>query len=191
MNNIKSAGWLFCLLIILAYSSYYFALSPVFVRLDDQALSTMPDTIVHDLKVSQYDETGKLANQLITPLLKHIPYQNSHWLKSPDIIVSQNNHPDWHIRAEQALAVHAGQKITFRSHVVIDQRDPATQTAHTFRTEELIYFPKQKFALSHVAVLFEQPGSVVQSQGMKAWLAEKHVKLLSKTNATYQPPHKA
>ena len=40
----------------------------------------------------------------------------------------------------------------------------------TLKTEEVTYFPKEKKATTILFVTFEQPGNIVQSKGMNAYL---------------------
>lgn len=187
MNASKQALGLFFTLVALACSGWYFASSqPSLIRLDEKALSREADGIILDLTVSRYDESGKLASYLQTSRLEHIPQNETHFLQSPRIVIEEPNQPAWEITASQARAFHKGEKIIFTHHVVIHQAKSETTQESTITTEKLVYFPKKKLATTEQAVRFEQPGSVVYSQGMKAYLADKRVEL-SKARATYEP----
>lgn len=188
MNAAKQAVWLFCALVALAFSGYYFASSRAStVRLDKRTLSITADTVISDLTVRQFDANGKLANYIETPELRHIPKQDTHLLKRPRIVIAQDDQPDWEIRANSARAIHRGEEITFLNQVVVHQGGDAHTEESTLKTDELTYYPQQKLATSALAVIFERPGSIVHSQGMKAYLEQKHVQLLSGARATYEP----
>ncbi|WP_019217308.1 LPS export ABC transporter periplasmic protein LptC [Legionella tunisiensis] len=189
MNAAKQAAWLFCVLIALACSGWYFASSTPVAKLDDKALSNAADTIITNLTVRRFDETGKLVNYLKTPELQHIPSHNTHLLQSPYIVITQTNQAPWEIKSERAKAIHGGQQITFIHNVIIHQNKSTHNQESTMKTEELTYFPKNKLATTEKAVRFEQPGSIVLAKGMKAYLADKRVQLLSKARATYEPKH--
>ncbi|WP_133128217.1 LPS export ABC transporter periplasmic protein LptC [Legionella nagasakiensis] len=189
MNASKQAAWLFIALISLACSGWYFASTPATQKLDDKTLSTTVDTTIHQLTVYQYDAHGKLVNYLQTPLLRHIPQDNKHWLKTPHIIITQAKEPPWEIRSKQAISLHGGEKITFSKSVVIHQPKDGHTPESTLKTEEMIYFPKEKLAMTEKEVTYEQPGNIVQSTGMKAYLAEKRVQLLNRARGIYDPKH--
>lgn len=187
MNAGKQALWLFTALIGLAFSSWYFASSNKVTKLDDATLATTVDIIIHELTVRQFNTEGKLTNILKTPLLHHIPQSNKHWLKSPYILVSQDNEKPWEIRSAMATSLHGGEEITFTDDVIIHQEPDVRSPASTVTTEELVYFPKQKLATTEKHVTFEQPGNIIQSEGMMAYLAEKRVKLLGNARGSYVP----
>lgn len=187
MNAAKQAVWMFFALIALACSGYYFASAPQTIKLDNNALSITADSVITRLSVRQYDEQGKLVNYLQTPELRHIPQGDTHLLESPHIIIAQDNQPDWDIRSNKAKAIHGGEQITFIKDVVVHQQADKRTEESTLRTDELVYLPKQKLATSALTVTFERPGSLVHSDGMRAYLAEKHIQLLSRARATYEP----
>ncbi len=187
MNAVKQAIWLFCTLIVLACSSWYFVSSePVIAKLDEKTLSKEADAIVTNLTISRFDEAGKLINYLQTPQMRHIPQGETHFLESPRIILKEPGQPAWEITAAQAKATHKGEKIILIHNVVIHQAKSQTTQESTIKTEKLVYFPKEKLATTELAVIFEQPGTIVHSQGMKAYLADKHVQL-GNARATYEP----
>lgn len=189
MNAARQAAWLFCAMIALACSGWYFAGTPAPAKLDDQTLANTPDYVIHGFAVRQFDAQGVLINFMESPELQHIPNQDANLIKSPHITVKQDDQPAWDIRSGHAKAINRGESITFMKQVVIHQEKGSKTQASTFKTEELVYFPKKKYATSSVAVIFEQPGSVVHANGMNAYLEDKHVELLGKTRATYEPNH--
>lgn len=188
MSAAKQAVWLSSALIALACSGYYFAIPTTTVRLDAQTLSTTPDAIITDLNVRQFDAQGQLSNHMYAKEMRHIPQGNTHLFKKPHIIVAQAKQANWDIRAAQARAINGGEQITFLQRVIVHQAPDSHNPESTLSTEELTYFPKQKLATSEAAILFKRPGSVVHSQGMKAYLNDNHVQL-SNAHATFEPNH--
>lgn len=187
MNAAKQAAWLFCALIALACSGYYFASNSTLIKLDKNALSITADAVITNLSVRQFDKEGKLAHHLNTPEMRHIPKNDTHILKSPQIIITQADQPPMEIRSTMAKALHGGEQITFRNNVIVHQGQNKNTEESTLRTDELLYYPKQKLATSTKVVTFEKPGSIVHSKGMKAYLEDKHIQLLSRAHATIEP----
>lgn len=187
MNAAKQAVWMFFAIIALACSGWYFASKPQAKRLDAQTLANTEDTIVTNIVISQYNNKGQLVNRLASPTMKHIPEQNTHLLTHPHILIIEENQPAWEIDAASATGIDGGKQITFKKEVVIHQQAGEHNLENTFKTEELLYFPKQKYATTELPVFFSQPGSTMHAQGMHAWLNEKHIELLSNTRITYEP----
>lgn len=190
MNAAKQAGWLFLILITLACSGWYFAsTSSHTFKLDDKTLSSTPDTIISHLTVKQFDDNGHVSNYLQTPYMEHVPLNNTHQLVTPHIIVTQKNQTPWEIHAMEATALHGGQKITFNKHVIIHQKQNEQTQETTLKTEQITYFPKKQLATTPKDVTFVQAGNVVESTGMRAYLAENHVQLLNNARGTYAATH--
>ena len=187
MNAAKQAVWLFFALIGLACSGWYFASSSTVIKLDEETLSTTPDMIVNTLSVRQFDSNGQQAHYLQTPLLHHTPRNDTHWLKTPQIIVANAKQGVWDIRSKQAIALNGGEKITFTKEVIIHQQHHEKTQESTLTTEQLTYFPKGKFATSDVKVTYSQAHNTVEAIGMKAYLNDKRVQLLSQARGTYAP----
>lgn len=189
MNAAKQAIWLFFLMIALGCTGWYFAISTNKVKLDDETLANTADSIVLGLTVRQFTATGSLANFLESTEMQHIPDKDMNLFTSPHIIVAQGEQAAWDIRSRKAHSINKGEQITFIQDVVIHQDANGKSQASTLKTEELVYFPKQKFATTALAVIFEQPGSTIHSVGMNAYLEDKHVELLGKARAIYKPNH--
>ena len=83
-----------------------------------------------------------------------------------------------------------GKKITFNKEVVIHQPASDHNQENTLKTEQLIYYPDKKYATTTKLVTFIQPGSIVTSTGMNAWLEEKRIQLLNRPRINYEPKKK-
>ncbi|MBA2652759.1 MAG: LPS export ABC transporter periplasmic protein LptC [Tatlockia sp.] len=188
MNALKQAAWLVSVLIALACSRFYFAsLKPV-ERLNDSVLSKTADMVVSNLVVRRFDEKGKLVNFLQAPEMQHVPDNNTFYFSSPRMSLNQTDQPAWEISSKKAKALNGGEKITFINDVVIHQDKNTKGQESTIKTELLHYFSKTRIAMTKAAVSFEQPGSIVHSKGMKAYLDEKRVQL-NHAHATFEPKH--
>ncbi len=189
MSGARQSLWIFLLLMSIAGSGWYFARPAEKFRLDQQTLAVTADMMVHELSVKQFNEQGQLVNHLTTPYLEHIPSNDTYTLSQPEIRVLQQDQSHWVIHSNKAIAVNRGEKITFQDHVVIDQLAEAKHPASQFRTDSISYFPKLQKAITQEYIVFEQPGTIVESIGMEAWLAEKKVNLLKRARGRYVPTH--
>lgn len=74
--------------------------------------------------------------------------------------------------------------------MIVHQKSGSNNQESTFKTEEVTYFPKEKRATTELFVTFEQPGNIVESTGMNAYLDEKRVELLHGAKGSYVPNNK-
>lgn len=187
MNATKQAIWLLSTLIIIALSGWYYVDLETATKLDNEALSTTIDASISQLTVRQFNSEGLLTNLLTTPLMQHIPKEDIHLLQAPHIIIAQVDQPSWEIRSKKAKSFNGGQRIIFIKHVIVHQNPGEKTQESTLKTEEVTYFPKEKKATTDLFVTFEQPGNIIQSTGMNAYLDEKRVELLHQARGSYAP----
>ncbi|CAM2978236.1 LPS export ABC transporter periplasmic protein LptC [Legionella worsleiensis] len=187
MNAIKQVLWLFLALALLTCSIWYFNGAKKHITLDADALATSIDSTVTQLTVRQFNPEGIMINVLTTPLMQHIPKNNIHLLKTPHIIIKQDDQPAWEINSQRAKSYEGGKRIKFIEQVVVHQNPGDKTQESTLKTEEVTYYPKEKKATSNLLVTFEQPGNTIQSTGMNAYLDEKRVELLHQARGSYEP----
>ncbi|MGL5743100.1 MAG: LPS export ABC transporter periplasmic protein LptC [Legionella sp.] len=187
MNAAKQFIWLFFTLIILACSGWYYSHSSAFIRLDRDTLINSVDTTISNVTVRQFNQQGTLANLLRTPQMQHIQKDNVYLFQNPHILVSQEEQPPWDITSKKAKSFEGGKQITFIGNVVVHQKKGDKSQESTFKTEEVTYLPKEKKARTDVLVTYEQPGNIIQSTGMNAYLDEKRVELLHQARGSYVP----
>ena len=188
MNAAKQVTWFFLTLIILVGSGWYYSKSAR-IHLDRDALANSIESTVSHLKVRQFNTEGTLTNLLTTPKMQHIQSGDIYLLHSPHILVSQEEQPPWNIHSESARSFDGGKRITFTGNVVVHQKRGDTSQESTLKTEEVTYFPKEKKASTDLLVTYQQPGNIIQSTGMNAYLDEKRVELLHQARGSYVPAH--
>lgn len=190
MNMAKQTIWVLVAALLLIGSSWYYKQLKPLIRLDNETLSTTIDSTVTKLTVRQFNENGELANLLTTPLMEHIPKDNIHLLQTPHIVIKEKDQPEWEINSRTAKSYQGGERITFINKVVVHQNPDKKTQESTLKTEEVTYFPKEKRATTDLFVTFEQPGNIIESTGMNAYLEEKRVELLHGAKGSYAPTQK-
>lgn len=191
MNNTvkQTSGVILAVLMLIGSGWYYTHLRPI-IQLDKDTLSNTVDATVSKLTVKQFNEAGVLINQLTTPLMEHIPKDNIHLLQNPHIVIKENQQPAWDITSKKAKSFDGGHYITFRENVVVHQEASKANQESTIKTEEVTYYPQEKKATTNLFVTFEQPGNLIESTGMNAYLDEKRVELLHGAKGSYVPNNK-
>jgi lipopolysaccharide export system protein LptC len=186
MNTAKQLVWLFFTLVILACSGWYYSHTNLLMRLDSETLANSVETTVSQLKVRQFDTEGTLVNLLSTPTMQHIQNGDVYLFEHPHILVSQENQQPWDIHSKTGKAIAGGDRIIFAGNVIVRQKH-GDNSQSTLKTEEVTYFPKEKKASTDLLVTYEQPGNIIQSKGMNAYLDEKRVELLHQARGSYVP----
>lgn len=178
---LKKSVWLLLVCAGLIFFSLQLSKQHAIEKPPIHLLTAGVDAVVLNLTVHQFDEHGALKNTLFTPEVTHFPKKKMHQLRDPIITVHQDNQPDWQIHSQTAHALSGGKKITFLGDVLIQQPEKGNQV----HTESLTYYTETKIATSSAMIEFKQPGSIVHSQGMRAYLDKKIIQLLSKPYATF------
>ncbi|MBN9231346.1 MAG: LPS export ABC transporter periplasmic protein LptC [Legionella sp. 40-6] len=186
MNINKQLSWGLLTLITLVCSGWYYSQQGLFAQLDSESLANSIESTITNLRVIQYKEDGSLANLLTTPQVQHIPKGDLYYFQKPHIIITQEDQP-WDIRSVTAKSYDGGKRITFSGNVVVRQKITGSQDESILKTEEVTYFPQEKKASTDLLVTYEQPGNIIQSQGMNAYLEEKRVELLHQARGSYAP----
>lgn len=187
MNATRHVAWLIFAFVALAGSHWYVVSSEKIIKLDASTLANTADVILSELNVDQFDTQGLLINHLFTPQMRHIPEQNTNVFLLPNIQLTPANHDYITINSKSARAVNGSEQITFTGQVVIHQFGAPSGKPNRLITEKLVYFTAKKIATTAAPVTFIQDNIVVKSIGMRAYLTEKKVNLISRVQATYQP----
>ena len=183
----RQAVWFFIFLVSCVSSAWLFITQPKALKLNKYDLLNTADIFIDVLTVTKFDSNGGLVHYLETPFLHHIPAHNTYIFKMPHIIVNQANKAPWDIRAQQAVALNGGQKISLKYNVIAHQAETAQTQASTLRSESMTYFPKKKIIISSADVVYSSKAYIVSSKGMKADLVNKHLQLLAQAKGAYDP----
>ncbi len=182
--------YLFLLLIGLGFSGWYYAQSSfIFNALSPKLIAYLPDIIVDDLSVKQFDIKGQLSHYFYTPQLIHTPNKNLSRFTHPKIILSsqEENGRPWSIQADNGIAEDGLDKITLINNVVFHQNASGNDQEKTLRTTSITYYPKKNWAETQEMIFFEEPRLHAQSLGMTANLKTQEIHLLQQVSSIYVP----
>lgn len=183
----NNALWFFLIIASLAFSGWYFASKAPRYTMNDKSLNESIDNRIINLDLKQYNAQGQLAHRLKTPLMTHVPNGDVNHFTQPRITIMQEKQEPWNIQSQEGTSQKGGEKIIFKNQVKLTQKLVNTDAVNYFETEELSYFPKDKMAETSKDIHYVQPGAVVDATGLKAWLNEKRVQLLSNARGIYAP----
>ncbi len=180
--------YLFLLIIALGFSGWLYMQSSFNINfLSPKTIAYLPDMMIEDLTVTQFDVEGKPAHYFHTPHLTHFPHKSMSQFTSPQIILSPEEGQPWTIRSDKGKAEDGSNKITLIGDVVFHQNAADNEKEKIIKTEEMTYYTKRSWATTQKKVFFEQPGLSVQSTGLAADLKKQQIYLLHQVSSIYNP----
>lgn len=188
MHKTKLINW-GCIIITAFVCSFWYYMSKtnsIGFNIDKEKLKNSVDATINDISFKEFNHKGELANFLETPMIEHIPKNNTHFLTKPHIIVREEDKDPWDINAKSAKAIKGGKKITFSNDVSIAQKKDVGKGDILLLTEEITYFPNKKYATTKKDVKLRQDNSIVEATGLKAFLAESRIKFMSNARGHYE-----
>lgn len=182
--------YMFIMIILLGFTGWYYA-QPSLVNnpIPKDVLIHLPDIIITDLNITQFNAQGNMANHFYTPELTHFPYNNLSQFIEPRIIVysQASSEQPWLIQANQGESEQGSKIITLSEHVHMHQQGNGTEKEKTILTDEITYYADTDTATTQDIIYFSEPGLHVKSQGMTANLKEQRIHLLQQVTSEYQP----
>lgn len=144
------------------------------------------DFYMQGVTATRFDKQGQLVSSLYSPKVTHYPHQDTYLLENPDIQLREENNPQpWQIRAYHGKALHQMTYVELWEDVRIHQNNSSAHPTTTILTSFLIVKPKIKYAETDKPVTFLQPGTRINSIGMRAYFNQQKVELLSHARGYY------
>ena len=146
-----------------------------------------PDAFIDAFDLSGLDARGQLQHRLWAERMQHYPDDNSTVLDAPYLELYRPDEPPWKISADNGHISANGAEVVLQGNVsLLRAAGPGTRAAE-IHTGSLHAFPQREYAETDVAITYRSGGLEVNSVGMRAYLAEGRVELVSRVRATHQP----
>tara|TARA_B100000989_G_scaffold298988_1_gene291699 strand:+ start:8200 stop:8796 length:597 start_codon:yes stop_codon:yes gene_type:complete len=146
-----------------------------------------PDAFAEQVVATHIDKQGKLHSQLISPRIVHYPDHDSSVASNPHVILynDKDGKNPWHVTALNGKTIDGDTQIILWDNVKIHEPPGNNNDDMTMTTSYLEVYPDKDFAKTDKPVTFSETGVVVKSVGMKAYINEKRVELLSRAQGVY------
>ncbi|MFT7559851.1 MAG: lipopolysaccharide export system protein LptC [Flavobacteriales bacterium] len=162
------------------------------LNIEQEESESIPYAFITNAKTKHYADDGTLTytfkaqhlyhyRELITADTKQDAYTN---IEMPEIIVMRDGKP-WKINAHHGK-IDADQNIELNDEVTIIQRNE-DDSETLMETDSLLFKPLEKLALTDKPVTITSPFGKIEATGMRADIARKKIKLLSKVRGVYEP----
>jgi lipopolysaccharide export system protein LptC len=150
-----------------------------------EASDASPDAFVENMVLSTLDSNGRLAHRLTAERAEHFPGDRVELL-APALEVHRQREMPWSVRSSAATVSAAGKQIELRGAVEIHrQAEPGDGAVHAY-TSRLLLRPDDQYAETDAAVRYVNAGTQLTAVGMRAFLDEGRVELLSTVTGRYE-----
>jgi lipopolysaccharide export system protein LptC len=144
-----------------------------------------PDYYMEDFTIIMMDEVGKPKQRLVSDKMLHFPHDDSTELTKPRLKVFKENSEPWYISANRGLISSDGDLILLKGDVVLDRPAETKLDALRLTTTELHIRPKDQYAETDKPVLLTGRGNKTSAVGMRVYLKQGKMHLLSRVRGTY------
>jgi len=153
-----------------------------------QYTDKVPDYFLTDVTALAFNAEGHLLHQLQSPRLLHIPANDTILLRAPHLMIYSDNIPPqgpWQITALHGKTNQDNQYIWLWNQVVLHQLPSPQNKDITILTDRMAVNANTRIAETHTPVTVLEPGLQVHSIGMRVFLDEQRVDLLSHAQGIY------
>lgn len=163
-------------------------------NLDPDALAERPDRsgaanaidfYVVGARTVQYQADGKLHYELATARIEHVKASDMTLLTSPDLLLYRGSELPWHVRSERGEVAPQGKEVELIDQVRVERTD-AKGRPTILSTSRLTVFPEKEYAQTQQAVRIDAANGVTTAQGMKAYLNDGRMLLLSNVRGQHE-----
>lgn len=153
-----------------------------------------PYAYMTSIETLEYDSGGKLRFKMSTPEARYFQLDTSKpspedytLIEQPDIIFfSARDASPWHLRADQGRSNANGHEVVLTHNVSAEQQS-SEQGLIQVTTSELHINTESQYAETDKAVKMRAQQSQIETVGMRAFMNEDRIELLSEVRGTYAP----
>lgn len=157
-------------------------------RLEKKALRHDPDYFLEDFTATVMDSTGKPRYLLQATNMKHYPDDNSMALVKPRFRLYRDNLAPWRAKSDKGLIYETTRVIHLNGNVIMERDATQSEAPVKLVTRDLLIRTKEGYAETHALVKITSEQSKVTAVGMRLYLADGRLELLSNVQGSYVTP---
>ncbi len=143
------------------------------------------DFYVMGAKTVQFQADGKLHYEMTAAKVEHVKASDITLLTLPDLNLYRGSEYPWHVTSARGEVAPAGKEVELIDQVRV-QRTDAKGRPTILTTSRLTVFPDQEYAQTQQAVRIDAANGVTTAQGMKAYLNDGRMLLLSNVRGQHE-----
>jgi lipopolysaccharide export system protein LptC len=146
------------------------------------ALLSEVDAYMLDAEILEFNAEGRLQQQLVAERIEHLPDTDQTLLTIPSMKILRPGNPAVHIQAMRGTVDSRRNLITLQQEVVVKQNG---SSHYRLETSTLSLWPEKEYAETQSPVVISNASGIIKATGLKAYLADGRIKLLSNVRGTY------
>lgn len=163
-------------------------------NLSPEGFNQQPDSAIADNAIDfyatntytvQYQTDGKLHYELTADKVEHIKASDITLMTSPNMNLFRGTELPWKIRSERGEVSPGGTEVELIERVRVDRTD-AKGRPTVLTTSRLTVFPEKEYAQTQQAVRIVAANGVTTAQGMKAYMNDGRMLLLSNVRGQHE-----
>ena len=133
----------------------------------------------------QFLPDGRLQYEMTSDKVEHLKATEVTLLTNPDLNMFRGTEFPWHVQSEQGEVNPDGTQVELIDSVRITRFDEKNRKT-LITTTRMTVFPQQQYAQTEQPVRIDGAGGVSTGTGMKAYLKESRIHLLSNVRGQYE-----
>ncbi|VVN72661.1 LPS export ABC transporter periplasmic protein LptC [Pseudomonas fluorescens] len=133
----------------------------------------------------QFLPDGKLQYEMTADKVEHLKATDVTLLTKPDLNLYRGTTYPWHVQSERGEVNSGGTEVELIDSVRIARTDDKKRTT-IITSSRMTVFPEKQYAQTEQAVRIDGAGGVSTGNGMKAYLKESRIHLLSNVRGQYE-----
>ena len=187
LSKIRFPALLILITAVLVAIGYWNIRPESFMQSPPAAVSAEPsiDFYVLNSRTVQYQPDGKRHYELTAEKLEHIKATDISELTRPDLYAYRGTEQPWHVRSERGEVGPEGKEVELIDKVRVERTDAEGRTS-ILTTSRLTVLPEKDYAETGQPVRIEAANGVTTGTGMKAYLNEGRMLLLSNVRGQHE-----
>lgn len=133
----------------------------------------------------QFREDGELHYEMTAEKLEHLKASDVTLVERPDLQLYRGSQYPWHVRSDRGEVAPQGKEVELIDNVRIARTD-AKNRPTVITSSRVTVFPDEEYAQTQQAVRIEAANGVTTAQGMKAYMNDGKIHLLSKVRGQHE-----
>jgi len=146
-----------------------------------------PDITMEEFEVTTMGEDGTPLRRLSAARMAHFTDTQTKELKNPHLVAYEKGAQPWHVASERGWVSADNDTLMLLGKVDIWRNYPDGRREIHIETEDLRVVPDDEYAETELPVSISTLTSITRGTGMRAYLGESRVQLLSDVKTTIEP----
>lgn len=138
-----------------------------------------PDFYMESFSSLTTDARGMPRRRLSGKRLDHYPDTDTHEITEPHLELYEGDREPWHVASERGWVSPDHDVILLQGRVYVWHEDPLGRRVMDIVTRDVRVLPDREYAETEEPALIRTPDTETRGVGMRAWLGENRVELLS------------